>query len=95
MDMDLVSEFANYIRDIFANAPPSEQDRKLEAVLARFEDSAVRKAASSMLKLDVDSDSWPNEELAERMMRHVSFRAASENMLPAHCMMLSAAKRLR
>lgn len=93
--MDLVAEFSNYVRDIFQNAPETERDQKLATVLARFEDSSVRKAASTMLEIDVDCSSWTDAELANRLVQHVAFRGWKESMLPAHCMMLEAGRRLQ
>jgi len=91
----LVTEFCEYIRDIFANAPAETRDQKLETVLARFEDASVRKSASTMLAIDVDASAWTDEELGERMLRHVSHRSSKTSMMPAHCMMLEAARRLK
>lgn len=92
--MSLADEFAVYVRDIFANAPTDERDRKLATVLSRLADSAVREAASTMLKLDVDAAKWTDHELGWQLLNHVAFRASKINMMPAHCMMLEAGKRL-
>jgi hypothetical protein len=90
----LVDEFATYIFDIFANARAGEREAKLLHVLGRFEGAAVHQAAQTMLEIDVDCCAWSDDELAKRMLQHVSFRGSKTDMLPAHCMMLEASRRL-
>lgn len=92
---ELIVEFSGYVKDIFENATHEELDQKLTTVLARFGDASVRQASSSMLELDVDCSGWEDALLAEKMLQHVAFRAGKTNMLPAHCMMPEASRRLR
>lgn len=91
---DLVDEFAAYVRDIFQNAPADERDRKLKVVLTSLAGSAVRQAAQTMLAIDVDASAWSDEQLAENLLKHVAFRSTKNDMMPAHCMMLEAGRRL-
>lgn len=90
---DLVTEFGGYIADIYSQ-PEDVRAEKLAAVLSRLADSAVRQASSTMLAIDVNCSTWTNSALAEKMLQHVAFRSSKDNMLPAHCMMLEASKRL-
>jgi hypothetical protein len=92
--IDLVAEFSTYIKDVFENAPPESRDKKLETILARLEDSSVRKAGLKMLDLDVDCSDWTDKELAEKLLNHTIYRSSKGNMMPSHCMMIEAARRL-
>jgi hypothetical protein len=91
---ELIVEFGAYVRDILAQ-PVEQQGNRLETVLARYADSSVRLAASSLLPTDVDLAAATNDEIAEHMQRHVVFRGGSRMENSAWSMMLEAAKRLR
>lgn len=91
----LVEDFIPYIVDIFTNEPSGVLPSKLRAILERLQDSTVREISSTMLGVDVDCSEWSDDILAEKMLRHVKFRGSPGQMLPAHCMMLEAGKRLK
>lgn len=94
--LELITEFCGYVRDI-CGQPAEEQGNRLETVLARFADSSIRVAASTVVPADLEIPTLSNDGLAELMHRHVSFRRSAGLQLPngAWDMMLEAAKRLR
>src|SRR5258706_15104539 len=93
-----IDEFAGYINDICSNKSV-DWEPKLKTVLARFADTAVGVAASSLLNKDTAIKDMNNKELADAMQRHVRFRSGgkTEAKLPnsAWSMMLEASERLR
>ncbi len=93
-----VDEFAGYVDDICSNKSV-DWHTKLKTVLARFADTAVGIAASSLLNKDTVIKDMSNKELADAMQRHVRFRSGgkTEAKLPnsAWSMMLEASERLR
>lgn len=90
---ELISEFSGYVRDI-CSQPLATQGDRLETVMARFADSAVRIAASSLVPVDIELAADTDAQLAERMQRHVRFRGGTKLTNSAWAMMLEAAKRL-
>lgn len=93
---ETITEFCAYVRDV-CSQPSEQQGKRLETVMARFGDTSVRIAASKLLPTDSIIGAMSNEELAEAMQRHVTFRRSAGLQLPngAWDMMLEAAKRLR
>lgn len=89
----LTSEFVVYVRDI-CSQPPEAQGNRLETVMARFANSSVRLAASSLLSLDVELEKLSDAELADKMRRHVTFRDGVRLPNGAWSMMVEAANRL-
>jgi|SRR5882672_5913295 len=93
-----IDEFAGYINDICSNKSV-DWELKLKTVLARFADTAVGIAASSLVNKDTVIKDLSDGELADAMQRHVRFRSGgkTEAKLPnsAWSMMLEAAERLR
>jgi hypothetical protein len=89
----LVTEFNTYVADVYTQ-PEEVRAGKMFAVMSRFADAAVRQAASKMYDLDLDCSKWSDADLADRMLQHVSYRSSKINMLPGHCMMLEASRRL-
>lgn len=98
-----IDVFTEYLKDISIN-PLSEPgtnpwEQKVKTVLARFADTVVGIAASSLVNKDTDIKAMTNEELANAMQRHVTFRSGgnTEAKLPnsAWSMMLEAAARLK
>ena len=70
---ETLTEFCLYVRDICSQSA-EEQGNRLETVLARLMDTAVRIAASQLVPIEADIAAWSDEELAEAMRRHVVFR---------------------
>src|SRR5882672_5745574 len=93
-----IDEFVGYIVDICSDKDIN-WELKLKTVLARFADTAVGVAASSLVNKDTIIKNMNNKELADAMQRHVRFRSGgkTEAKLPnsAWSMMLEAAERLR
>ncbi len=96
-----IDEFAGYLTDIYTHVRPVDPlwEQKVKTVLARFADTAVGVAASSLLNKDTVIKDMDNKELADAMQRHVRFRSGgkTEAKLPnsAWSMMLEAAERLK
>lgn len=100
---ETISEFCGYVRDV-CSQPPEVQGNRLETVLARLMDTAVRIASSSLTPKDTVIAALSDEQLAEAMQQHVTFRSGRYAISAedgvylqngAWSMMLEAAKRLR
>lgn len=96
---EAVDTFTEYLKDISLsplNQPGTNTwHQKTQTVLARFADTVIKIAASSLLSKDVDIKTMTNEELANAMQRHVTFRGGARLPNSAWSMMLEASSRLR
>lgn len=103
-----IDEFIGYIVDICSQTNENDLEgaigspkfnQKLKVVLERLADTSVRVASSKLLNKDIDIKSMSNEELADAMQKHVTFRSSgkTESKLPnsAWSMLLEAAVRLK